>query len=461
MDPDSPRLARSVLLIAACSVSGLQGQAPAPAVADSDLDGLDDLADTCPRLRYRPGFAVGQCRPMDLDPTNDADPECKARERVARLMLQNGRFTTRMTFAVVRQGRLHVADAFEYVGQGRFVRDPAGVYRLYRIGSTSKAIVAVTAKILEEQRAVSFGDYVDATNAGRLLTNGQRTLGDLLGHRGCFKLDSGALHLFCYRGDLMSFWRDPDDLVSPRYDSPRYGNLGGGFEYSAFNYSLAGAYLANQTGRTLATLLQTLVFDPAGMCTATVDGARAAGSPIGAGYGVSQAAVMHVGPTINQVAPTDPRCVDNYYSSNALPNQGYTWLPYRLDEASAEARDPAGGVVASVVDLGHFAAALLRSYRAAGGLVSPAGIRDLWAGRSDLGCGTSCAYERYYGLGFFTDSLPGVPVNQVGHGGSRAGYASAFVLRPERHVAVCILANADVSTVAMSDVAKAILDDFR
>lgn len=52
-------------------------------------------------------------------------------------------------------------------------------------------------------------------------------------------------------------------------------------------------------------------------------------------------------------------------------------------------------------------------------------------------------------------------MNQVGHGGSRPGYASAFVLRPERNRAVCILANADVSTVAMSDVAKAILDDFR
>ena len=61
---------------------------------------------------------------------------------------------------------------------------------------------------------------------------------------------------------------------------------------------------------------------------------------------------------------------------------------------------------------------------------------------------------------FFTDSLPGQPVEQVGHGGSRAGYASAFVLRPEDDEAVCILVNADVSTVALSDLAKAILDEF-
>ena len=54
-----------------------------------------------------------------------------------------------------------------------------------------------------------------------------------------------------------------------------------------------------------------------------------------------------------------------------------------------------------------------------------------------------------------------MPVNQVGHGGARPGYASAFVLRPERNTAVCILANADVSTVAISILAKTILDDFR
>lgn len=435
--------------------------APIAPIADTDRDGLEDFSDSCPALRYTPGFAWAACAPMDLNPDNDASPECKARERVARLMLQNGRFTTRMAFSVVKNGVLHFADAFQYVGQGQWVHDPAGIYQLYRVGSTSKAVTAVTAKILEEQRMLSLDDSVSATDATRVWSGGQRTLRNLLGHQGAFSLDSGALHLYCYGGDLGAFWREPDDLVSPHFDSVRYGNLGGGYEYSAFNYSLAGAYLTTQTKQPFAQLIQALVFDRAGMCTATIDHARAARSVIGAGYGVAQGASMHVGPYINLVSQTDPLCTDNFYSSADLPGAPYTWQAYHLDEAAVEARDPPGGVIASALDLAHFATALLASYRAPNGLVSQAGIRDLWEARTDLGCGSSCPYERYYGLGFFTDSLPGNPINQVGHGGARPGFANAFVLRPERNSAVCILANADVSTVSLSNLAKTILDDFR
>jgi CubicO group peptidase (beta-lactamase class C family) len=289
--------------------------------------------------------------------------------------------------------------------------------------------------------------------------NGQRTLRQLLSHQGAFKLDNGALHLYCYGGDLVSFWKEPDDLLSPLYTSTTYGNLGGGYVYSAFNYSLAGAYLVTQSRMSFGQLAQSLVFDRAGMCTATLDHRRAAGSSIGQGYGTAQSATMHVGPYINLTAPTDPRCVDNFYSSAALPGHPYTWQAYHLDEAAVEARDPAGGVIASAVDLAKFAVALIDSYHRFGGLISQAGIRELWAARTDLG--TSAPYERYYGMGFFTDSQPGFPVNQVGHGGARPGYASAFVLRPERKTAVCILANADVNTVTLSNLAKTILDDFR
>ncbi|MEZ5963632.1 MAG: serine hydrolase domain-containing protein [Planctomycetota bacterium] len=456
MLPTAPALLAGAPLAAQVAI------APVVTVTDTDRDGIDDPGDSCPVLSYTPAFQWTACAPMDLDPDNDPQPACKARERVARLMLQNGRFTTHMAFAVVKSGVLHFADAFEYVGGGQWVHDPAGIYHLYRIGSTSKSVTAVAAKILEENRMLSLGDYVSADDASRLSVNGQVTLRQLLSHQGAFKVDSGAIHLFCYRGDLRAFWREPDDLVSPHYDSPPYGNLGGGYQYSAFNYSLAGAYLTTQTGRPFAQLVQTLVFDRAGMCTATFDSTRATRSPIGAGFGVSQAAVMHVGPYINLVTPTDPRCVDNFYSSPDVYGQSsYTWQAYHLDEAGAEPRDPPGGVIASAVDLAHFAEALLASYHAPGGIVSQAGIRELWQAHVDLGCGTGCPYESYYGLGFFTDSLPGRPVNQVGHGGSRPGYASAFVLRPERNSAVVILANADVSTVSMSNVAKEILDDFR
>jgi CubicO group peptidase (beta-lactamase class C family) len=330
---------------------------------------------------------------------------------------------------------------------------------LYRVGSTTKSITATAAKVLEESGGIlSLDDFVEDDDATQQPPPGDRTLRQLLRHQGAFKADSGV-RLFCYPGDLATFWAESDDLISPHYDSAVYGNLGGGYQYSAFNYSLAGAYLAHSTGESFAEVLQTRIFDASSMCTATLDGTRATGTTIGSDAGVSQAPVMHVGPWINFVAPTDPLCVDNYYSSEVLPEDPYTWLYYHLDEAAVEARDPAGGVIASVVDMAHFARTLLDSYHDRGGLLSPEGVRDLWDGVTNLGCSPNCPYEPYYGTGFFTDSQSRPTISQVEHGGSRAGFASAFVLRPEADLAVCVLANADVSTVALSNLAKVILDD--
>lgn len=451
----------------AVGVGGAWGQkdpvASGPAglvLPDTDHDGIADACDSCPRLGYAPGYWWGACGRMDLNPDNDAAPECKARERVARVLMTDERFVTHMVFSVVINGVVHFADAFEYVGQGSFVRNPEGVTRLYRIGSTSKSVSAVAAKVMEEGGELSFGDFVSDEDGSREFLDPQRTLRDLLTHNGAFRLDSGALHLWCYPGDLAAFWAEPDDTVSLRYDSAPYGNLGGGYQYSAFNYGLAGAYIANRAGEPFGDAVQSRVFDVAGMCTATYDGARVVRTPIGDGWSTAEGASMHVGPYINLYSQTDERCEDNFYNSDDLPGDNYSWQAYYLDEADGEARDPAGGVMASVLDLGHFAESLLASYHGTGGPISPAGIRDLWWATTDLGCGGGCPYQRYYGVGFFTGALPGEPVLEVEHGGSRPGYSTAFVVRPEDNAAVIIVANADVGTVQMSDLAKRILDDF-
>lgn len=436
---------------------------PAMAGGDVDQDGLPDGQDSCPEVVYDLRFNVCNCAPIDQNPANNPQPECKARERVVQMLVDpnDGILVTRMSFAVVKNGVLHFADAFTYLGAGQYAHDPEGIHRLYRVGSTTKPMTSVAAKILEENGELSLTDFVDDNDGTQKLVGGQRTLGQLLAHLGAFKVDNGAIHLFCYPNGLSAFWLEPNDLISPHYNSAVYGNLGGGYNYSAFNYSLAGTYLANRTGLPYQHILQTRIFDPAGMCTASLDGLRAKNSPIGAGPGLSQAAVMHVGPYINLVSPTDALCEDNFYSSNDVYGQSsYSWQYYQLDEAAAEPRDPAGGVLASAIDLARFAETLLASYHGTGGLLTPTGIRQLWWATSDLGCGSGCPYERYYGTGFFTNTLPGQPVTQVGHGGSRGGYATAFVLRPEANTAVCILSNADLSTVALSNLAKTILDDF-
>ncbi len=450
----------SLLRVVALTVAITAGIAIAD--GDADQDGIPDNLDSCPTVEYNPGFDWVICDPMDLNPNNDSRPECKARERIAIRLVDpsNGALVTRIAFAVVKNGELHFADAFTYIGGGEYEHDPEGVNRLFRVGSTTKPLVATAAMVLEETGQLALEDFVNDDDATQIMQDGERTLAQLLSHQGAFKLDDSALHLFCYPFGLAAFWLEPDDLISPHYDSETYGHLGGGFQYSAFNYSLAGAYLANRTGQMFHEILQDWVFDSANMCTASFDGSRAVDTPIGGDAAISQGGTMHVGPYINMVSAYDDLCEDNFYSSEDLPGDDYTYQYYHLDEASAEPRDPAGGVIASVIDMAHFAEALFRSYHYSDGLLSQDGVRRLWGMTSDLGCDPDCPYEPYYGVGFFTDTLPDKPVNQVGHGGSRAGYKSAFVIRPESNLAVSILLNADVSTVVLSDLAKTILDDF-
>ena len=422
---------------------------------DSDGDGLPDSADTCPEVAYEPLFDWLDCAPMDLNPYNDLEPECRMRERIADVLLNSGMFVTHIACSVVIEGEIQFADAFTYLGGGEWEHDPEGVYRLYRIGSTSKPIAAVAAKVLEAEGLLSLEDYVSDDDGSQLLLDGEVTLRQLLSQTGAFSLDNGALHLYCYPGDLIAFWVEPDNLVSPHYDSDPWGNLGGEFEYSAFNYSLAGAHLMQRSGQSYGQILQSRVFDPCGMCTATVDGVRANGVPIGSEPGTSQTSLMVVGPYINLVSQSDDCCEDNYYSSDDLPDDPFSWQQYQLDEADSEARDPAGGVMASVIDMAHFAQNLLASYHGTGGVLSPAEIRDLWEAEVEA---TGMPWD-YYGLGFFTDSVTGEPINEVEHGGSRPSFRSGFVIRPELNMAVSVLVNAGVSAVVY-ELGGAILDDF-
>jgi CubicO group peptidase (beta-lactamase class C family) len=182
---------------------------------DSDRDGLPDATDTVPSVSYTPGFAATNCAAMDLDPSNDSDPECKARERVAGFLASQQGFVQKIAFSVVKSGEVHFADAFARNTSGQVIHDPGGIHRLFRIGSTTKSMTAVAAKVLEERAKLSLTDYVSDDDASRLTVGGKRTLRHLLSHQGAFKLDTGHIYLFGYPGTLQAFWKEKGDSVSP------------------------------------------------------------------------------------------------------------------------------------------------------------------------------------------------------------------------------------------------------
>ena len=431
------------------------------AAQDADGDGLPDQQDSVPRVSYVPLFDARSCPPLDLDPSNNPTPQGMARERVARFLANESSPATRIAFAIVVDGSVHFADAFERLPNRSIRRDPQSIHRLFRVGSTTKPLVSVAAKILEEKRVLSFADFVDDADGTQKLSGGQVTLRQLLTHRGAFKRGDGHIYMYCFPGNLRAFWMVQDEFVSPRYGSSRFGNLAGGFEYSGFNYGLAGAYLEHKTGLAFDQVLQRYVFDRTRMATASLDAARAHKARIGGTVGTTKTSQMHVGPFVNLTAPTDPNAIDNYYSSNDVYGVSqYSQQSYRLDECAADARDPAGGVVASVIDLAHFARELIAAYHGRSALLTRAGLLDLWAPTHDYNCGSGCPYQRYYATGFFTGTPKGQPVVEVEHGGSRAGYNSVFVIRPEARTAISILVNANVDLLEMNRVGKRVLDDL-
>ncbi|MBK8262857.1 MAG: beta-lactamase family protein [Nannocystis sp.] len=192
----------------------------------------------------------------------------------------------------------------------------------------------------------------------------------------------------------------------------------GSFEYSNWGIMLAGR-LAE-----VVELVAQRVFQPAQMCTATYD-------------------------------PADVLTADNYIVGNgpALgcpePELGHDGeAPYEMDELACRARDPNGGVRASAVDIGRFAATFLADLDGAHTMLS----QDLAHRMLCPGGGTykqGCAgrveappffpYYDSYGYTNLRHTTKGLTI--YSHGGNRPGFTSLLWIVPERQFAVVILGN--------------------
>lgn len=134
----------------------------------------------------------------------------------------------------------------------------------------------------------------------------------------------------------------------------------------------------------------------------------------------------------------DPAQEQSYESHGYEPTDR-GWQEYDYGEETFYATRPDGGIYATVSDLAAWERALLK-----GSLLDPGLLRLAYSPRVRVSDSPWCDYQRrpntWYGLGWFVDTTPGMPV-KVYHTGDNGGYQAYLAKYPEEGVAVIVLEN--------------------
>src|SRR5919202_1588172 len=178
---------------------------------------------------------------------------------------------------------------------------------------------------------------------------------------------------------------------------------GSGYEYSLDGYSVAGLIVQTVSGLPYEDYLATHIFEPLSMSQSTFDLSRAEELGLATGYAKSRGVV----------------------SAGPLPH--------------SRAANPGGGVLTTARDVGNYFVALLNGGTFEGTqLISPASIEQMWTPEPASGA-------EVYGLGWGVEHVSGMRVlshaGDLGAPGAYGSSGSRFLLVPERHLAVGVLAN--------------------
>lgn len=311
----SSRVAALLLLIAACDTSPLsrpfdQSLDVGFAGADSAADSGAIFPDAAPTEPDASGFA--DAAPSDgggvivLD--GGGDPRCTQEnfDDLARVFRAE----------VTRQGAPGAALAI-LCGGDRIFSTGAGVTDLtsntpvtgatrFQLASVTKMMTAATALRLAEEGLVNLSapitSHVPFVNTQRPY-NRSFTLSELLSHSSGYptelfggNFDSLSLEPFFRANTNYLLWAPPGEVFS-------YNNLG---------YALAGLTLQRAAGQPFALLVQSRIFQPAGMAGATMDAAA-----------LEMAGNYATGYTESPTNPVSPS--DEYLSSEFYGPMGGAW----------------------------------------------------------------------------------------------------------------------------------------
>ncbi len=305
------------------------------------------------------------------------------------------------SFAIARGGKLIYARGFGFADREHQI--PVQPASLFRIGSITKPITAVTLLKLQEQGKLRLDDKVfDVLSEHRDAIGDQRmrqiTVRQLLHHTAGWDSQRSGDPLFPEHGDIAaaggSFPPAQSDLIRYWLARPLDDNPGAAYHYSNFGFLLAGRVIEKVTGLSYAEAVRRLVLQPQGI-THTRPGRALDG----------------------QAAPTEVR----YYDSLARSTTSiYSAVPRQVPEPyggfSMTLVDSAGGWIASAPDLVRLFTGIDNSR---GSLLQPASFQQFVERPAGLG-----QEAVWYGLGIEVAATNG-GYNLVHDGGIPGTYGLA------------------------------------
>ena len=317
---------------------------------------------------------------------------------------------------VVQGGEVVFAQGFGVKEAGG--TDPVTPDTLFTIGSLTKAMTSMMTTTLVDEELVSWDTPVVEVMPQLQLSDadavGQITLRHLFAHTtGLPNTDLALLFAGLPPEGFVEFLKNVP-LNSRPGESRTYHNQA----YSIGGYvaaMVAGGRYGDNLLETYLDLMQTRVFDPIGMSTATLSVEEAEASP-------------------NHATP-------HYITLNAtLAQTGFDIAPTHYWDVGATA--PAGGVRASAMDVGRFLRTMLAEGVAPDGtrVVSDENLAETWTQQIEINA-EPFLEGAGYALGWNLADYQGVTV--VTHQGGIGGFSASMAFVPDASTGIVILNNVD------------------
>ncbi len=291
-------------------------------------------------------------------------------------------------------------------------RHPVRADTAFQIGSVTKPFTATLLAILAERGRMALDspviDYVPDLSladpeAARLI-----------------KVRHLLTHQAGFWGDWFEDFGLADDaierFVAQYYRLPQMFEPGAMWAYNNCGYILAGLVASRVTGVTFERSLSDLLLKPLGLEHTFLSAAKAIAYPVAVGHTVD--------------------------SENRQPEIARHFLRPR-------ARNPAGGILASIEDVLSFAELHLLAH---GPVLSRVAVDRMHQRIVD-----TFEYQTSWGLGFKVESYGAVEI--VGHGGATNGFRALLQMAPSERFAVAILTNSDGGNQLATEIANWILKE--